>query len=453
MKKGNKKRSTLTQPIVALMDVFLINVTIYFVANTEHFTLPFLSYLTIFWILISSYTKFYSIYRYTHITKLLSRLLSQFFVFTLAFLAYFTIFKEGKIISDQLITVISIFVSITVFKFLLFFLLKKYRLSGGNYRNVIVFGESQSAQNVAKTFNKRPDLGYRFSGFFSDKLTKSKKHLGTVKEGMQFSLTNTIDEIYCEANSVTQQQLKEIRRFCNKNEIEFRLIPENKAIYSKNFTVEYYGTLPILKPKELPFERIETQVIKRIFDFIFSFSVCIFILSWLLPILWFFVKINSKGSFFFKQIRDGINGKQFYCYKIRSMQINGDANKIDAIKNDQRVTKIGAFLRRTSLDELPQFFNVLIGDMSVVGPRPHMNIQTERYLKEIDNYIIRNSVKPGITGLAQVSGYRGEVKKKSDIENRVRLDIFYIENWSFILDLKIIFQTIFNVFKGQDKAY
>ncbi len=138
-----------------------------------------------------------------------------------------------------------------------------------------------------------------------------------------------------------------------------------------------------------------------------------------------------KDHFFFKQKRDGINGKQFYCYKIRSMKMNDNADKISATKDDERITKVGAFLRKTSLDELPQFFNVLIGDMSVVGPRPHMNVQTVKYLKEIDNYLIRNSVKPGITGLAQVSGYRGEVIKKSDIENRVRLDIFYIENWSF----------------------
>jgi putative colanic acid biosynthesis UDP-glucose lipid carrier transferase len=135
------------------------------------------------------------------------------------------------------------------------------------------------------------------------------------------------------------------------------------------------------------------------------------------------------------------------------MTNNSSGNEIGTVKGDPRITKLGAFLRKSSIDELPQFFNVLKGDMSVIGPRPHMNIETEKYLKEIDNYLIRNSVKPGITGLAQVSGYRGEVQVKSDIEHRVRLDIFYIENWSFILDLKIVFQTIYNVFKGQEKAY
>ena len=181
--------------------------------------------------------------------------------------------------------------------------------------------------------------------------------------------------------------------------------------------------------------------------------VIIFLLSWLLPLLFIAVKINSKGPFLFKQKRDGINGNQFLCFKIRSMKVNAVSDQISAIKNDDRITKIGYILRKTSLDELPQFFNVLIGDMSIVGPRPHMNIQTKKYINDIDNYLTRNSVKPGITGLAQVSGYRGEVKKTSDIVNRVRLDIFYIENWSFLLDLKIIVLTFFHMLRGQKNAY
>ncbi|MFY9242539.1 MAG: exopolysaccharide biosynthesis polyprenyl glycosylphosphotransferase [Polaribacter sp.] len=448
-----KKKSVFIKPIIALVDLLIINIILYYVSNPEYLTLPFLTYLSVTWILTSYYTGFYLIYRYTHITSLLSRLLSHFFVFTLAFFAYFTIFKEGKIIDDQFFTISAVFLSITVLKFCFFFLLKKYRIQGKNFRNVIVFGEGKTAQNIATLFDKKQDLGYRFSGFFSDKTSKFKNHLGDINEGLKYSFNNNIDEIYCEVNSVTQKQIKDIREFCIKNNIEFRLIPENKAIYSKDFILEYYGTIPILKPKQLPFERIETHILKRMFDIFFSLFVFVFILSWLLPILFVFVKINSKGPFIFKQIRDGVDGQQFYCYKIRSMKINSLADKISTTKNDTRITKVGAFLRRTSLDELPQFFNVLIGDMSVIGPRPHMNIQTERYLKEIDNYLMRNSVRPGITGLAQVSGFRGEVKNKSDIENRVRLDIFYIENWSFFLDIKIIAQTFLSILKGEEKAY
>ena len=453
MKNKIKKYSFLIKPLLIIADLMIIFFTVYYFSSIDYLNIKFTSYIICFWLLISFYTKFYNVYRYTHISRLLSLIFSQFFIFLLAFFSYFTLFREGEYIREQYITVISFTLTIVFFKSLSFYLLKKYRLSGGNFRSVVVFGDSKSAQNVVSLFSEKQDLGYRFRGFFSDKSSKAKKYLGSIKAGLKYVLDHEIDEIYCEVNSITSQQLKEIRDFSNKNNVDIRLIPENKAIYSKSFMLEYIGTIPILKPKELPFEKFETHIIKRIFGLIFSFLVITLILFWLMPILWIIVKLESKGPFFFKQIRDGADGKQFYCYKIRSMKVNGDAHRIHATVNDTRITKVGVFLRKSSLDELPQFFNVLLGDMSVVGPRPHMNIHTEKYLKEIENYIIRNSVKPGITGLAQVSGYRGEIKKKSDIENRVRLDIFYIENWSFILDLKIVFQTVFNLFKGQEKAY
>ncbi|MDG1398377.1 MAG: exopolysaccharide biosynthesis polyprenyl glycosylphosphotransferase [Polaribacter sp.] len=453
MIKKIKKYSILIRPLIILFDVVVINAVVYYFSDAEFLNLQLISYLSSLWLFIAYYTRFYNVYRYTHVLKLLTLLLAQFFIYILAFFAYFTLFEEGEVVSKQSNIVFWFIAIIVFFKFLFFFLLKYYRQSGNNYRNVVVFGQSKSAQSVANLFNKRQDLGYRFKGFFSDKDSKLKNHLGSIKEGLYFIEKEEIEEVYCEVNSITRDKLNEVRRFCEKNNIKFSLIPESKAIYSKDFILEYYGTLPILKPKQLPFERVETHLIKRIFDIVFSLVVCLCLLSWLLPILWIIVKVDSKGDFFFKQKRDGINGNQFYCYKIRSMKNNDLADKISTKKDDARVTRVGAFLRKTSLDELPQFFNVLFGEMSIVGPRPHMNIQTEKYLIEIDNYLVRNSVKPGITGLAQVSGYRGEIKQKSDIENRVRLDIFYIENWSFFLDFKIISQTILNVFKGQEKAY
>jgi putative colanic acid biosynthesis UDP-glucose lipid carrier transferase len=179
----------------------------------------------------------------------------------------------------------------------------------------------------------------------------------------------------------------------------------------------------------------------------------VFILSWLWPILWVLVKLESKGALLFKQKREGINGEKFICYKFRSMKINKQSDQVHAVKNDIRVTKIGAFMRKTSIDELPQFINVLQGHMSIVGPRPHLASLSLEYQKEVEDYLKRHIVKPGITGLAQISGYRGEIMKKADIKNRIRLDIFYIENWSFLLDIKIVLQTVLNIFKGEEKAY
>ncbi|MGB0891024.1 MAG: exopolysaccharide biosynthesis polyprenyl glycosylphosphotransferase [Flavobacteriaceae bacterium] len=448
-----KKNSFFIRPLNILFDIIAIVCINYFVANEEYTNNVFLIYITSFWLISSYYTGFYNVYRYTHLDKLVKLLISHYFIFALSYLSYFTIFREGKVVDNQLYVFVLIITTVTFFKLLFFVVLKRYRAEGRNYRNIILFGDEKTAKRIKTIITDKTDLGYRFFGFFSDRVYKSKEYLGNVNNAFDYILDNKIDEVYCDPSKVTQSNFKRIRKFVNKNQLELRLIPESKAIYSKDFILEYYGIIPILKPKPLPFEQIENIIIKRIFDVFFSLVICLFILSWFLPLMWVIVKLDSKGPLFFKQKRDGANGEQFYCYKLRSMKINAEADTVSATKNDERVTRVGAFLRRTSLDELPQFFNVFKGEMSVVGPRPHINIQTKKYLKEVDNYIIRNSIKPGITGLAQVSGFRGEVVKKSDIDNRVRLDIFYIENWSFFLDLKIIFQTIFKMFLKEDKAY
>jgi len=190
-----------------------------------------------------------------------------------------------------------------------------------------------------------------------------------------------------------------------------------------------------------------------VFDIIFSLIVIVFILSWLTPILFILIKLESKGSLFFKQEREGLNGQRFYCYKFRSMKRNKLENVIQTSRNDDRITKIGSFIRRTSIDELPQFINAFLGSMSVVGPRPHMISQGDKFKKIVDKYAVRHFVKPGVTGLAQIKGFRGEITKTSDIQNRVKYDVFYIENWSLLHDIKIIVLTILNAVKGEENAF
>jgi putative colanic acid biosynthesis UDP-glucose lipid carrier transferase len=445
--------SILIRPLQVIIDISIIFLIIFFVKDKDYLNTSFLSFVIIFWLLTSYFTSYYNVYRYYHILKILSLIIKQFLIFTLGYFFYFSAFREGVIVNNQFIIIISLIVSISIVKILGFHLLKKYRLSGKNYRNVIVFGEGKSAQNIVRLFSDKEDLGYRFYGFFADNESKHKRHLGSINEGLKYTFDNNIDEVYCEESSITLLQLKKIREFCSQNNIEFSLIPENKAIYSKGFTVEHYGIIPILKPKQLPFERIETHIIKRFFDLFFSSLVCLFVFSWLFPVIILIIRIESKGATIFKQKREGINGGEFICYKFRSMSTDRKVDIGHTKINDDRITKVGAFLRKTSIDEFPQFFNVLLGQMSIIGPRPHMNSHSLKFDKEVANYMKRKSVKPGITGLAQVSGYRGEIKKRSDIKNRVRLDIFYIENWSFILDLKIVFQTALNIFKGDKNAY
>lgn len=435
-----------------LLDIILI-IAINFIA-TNTLDRYFLIYTTIFWVLSSYYTKFYEVFRYTNWSKLISISIAHFFIFSLSYFSYFgfVLNSETKE-SNHIKTLLVILGIISVVKIIIFLIQKHYRSEGKNPKNIILFGNENSAGILENLFQSRTDLGYQLRGYFSESKKETKKCLGNIKDGFKYIVENNIDEIYCDPNEFNPGKVSAIRKFALENEIDLLFIPENNAIYSKDLVLENFGTVSILKPKTLPFEKLETYVIKRTFDLIFSTIVIVVILSWLLPVLWIIIRLDSKGPLFFRQLRDGQNGKQFYCFKLRSMTVNADADKVSASKNDKRITKVGAFLRKTSLDELPQFINVFLGDMSVVGPRPHMNFHTKKYEKEVANFLLRHEVKPGITGLAQISGYRGEVIKKSDIQNRVRLDIFYIENWTFILDLKIIAKTLINVFLKEDKAY
>lgn len=449
-----KRYSYLIRPLQIIIDVLIINLIVYFIYDKEYLNFSFISYINIFWIITSYFSGFYKVYRHTKFFRIFTLLGKQFFLFVLGYFAYFGVFKEGEIINNQFLILISILISVTFFKFLWFFLLKKYRSLGNNYRTTVVLGYDQSAKNIIKLFKSKSNLGYKYLGFFSNKNYKNNEFLGSLEYFFEYVKNNVVDEIYCSLTILSKDEIKKINKFAIEKNIVLKLIPETNELYSKNQSIEFYeDTLMVLNVNKLPFEFTENFYQKRFFDIIFSFLICLFILSWLIPVLWILVKLESKGPLIFKQKREGINGEEFVCYKFRSMRINKLSDKVHATRNDTRVTTIGAFLRKTSMDELPQFFNVFLGDMSVVGPRPHLESLSLEYQKDVEDYLKRHIVKPGITGLAQVSGYRGEIKKKSDIKNRVRLDIFYIENWSFFLDIKIIIQTILNVFKGEEKAY
>ena len=449
-----KRYSYLIRPLQIIIDILIINIIVYFIYDEQYLNIYFLSYITIFWLVTSYFLGFYKVYRYTKFLRLFTLLGRQFLLFILGYFAYFGIFKEGTIVNNQFLILMLIIISISFIKLSWLFLLKKYRSFGNNFRTTIVIGFDDSTKNIIKIFKSKSNLGYKYLGFFSKKLHKKKEYLGNLDAVFEYAIQNTVDEIYCSLTALSNEQIKKINKFALDKQIILKLIPDVNELYSKNRSIEYYGdSLMVLNVNKLPFDFTENFYLKRFFDILFSVFVCLFILSWLIPILWVLVKLESKGPLVFKQGREGLNGKEFICYKFRSMRINKESNKIHATKNDVRVTKLGAFLRKTSMDELPQFLNVLLGDMSVVGPRPHLETLSLEYQKDVDDYLKRHIVKPGITGLAQIGGYRGEIKKKSDIKNRVRLDIFYIENWSFFLDIKIIIQTVLNVFKGEEKAY
>jgi putative colanic acid biosynthesis UDP-glucose lipid carrier transferase len=232
-----------------------------------------------------------------------------------------------------------------------------------------------------------------------------------------------------------------------------KFIPDEKQILSRTVKFEYYDYIPVISLRNILQDETLNKAIKRAFDLIFSSLIILLIMSWLMPIIAFLIKLESRGPVFFVQKRNGLNYEEFNCYKFRSMELNDETDFDQVSKNDVRITKVGKFIRKTSIDELPQFFNVLLGTMSVVGPRPHPVSHNDRYAQMTDKFMVRHFIKSGITGLAQTKGFRGEVETDEDIINRVKYDIFYMENWSILLDIEIIFNTISKILKGDEKAY
>ena len=452
MSKNTKRYSIYIKPISIIANLVIINFFLKYFLEDSYSSFWHIVFINLSWLIISYHLDFYNIRRYHKNTDLLSRLFLQFLIFTFVYFAYYSLTNKPINSIDHIKILASIFLSISIFRSLYLYALKKYRIEGGNFRNIILIGTNKSMRNVNDFIEDHPELGFKILGSFTND-PKDKKHLGTIESSFDYARNNTVDEIICSISELTKEQIKQFIDFTDNNLIVLKLIPDAKDVYTTKMVVEYFDYIPILSLRRIPFDDSINQFFKRFMDVLLSLIMILFVLSWLSPLLFILIKLESKGPLFFKQTRDGLNGETFECYKYRSMQMNNHSDEIQATKNDYRVTKIGRFLRRTSIDELPQFFNVLIGEMSVVGPRPHMLSQTKKYAKIVDKFMVRHFIKPGITGLAQVKGFRGEVEKNEDMENRVKLDIYYIENWSFFLDLKIIGLTIINIFKGEDKAY
>jgi putative colanic acid biosynthesis UDP-glucose lipid carrier transferase len=410
-------------------------------------------YQLIAWGFVAFFSKFYEVYRFTTPVEIITKLVKQGILFLLVVIAFFP-FDKTALFSGRAIAIFMScsFILISGFKYILFYYLRKYRLvTGSNYRNAVIIGYTPEAIKLKELFETRNEFGYRFLGYFSDK--KSNAHItGKVDQIKEFVLLHKVDEIYCSLNEISNEQLKDLVEFTDEYRKTIKFIPDSKAIFSKNLKIDYYEFFPVLSLQRTLLHDPITKVFKRLFDIIFSLFVLVFLLSWLVPILAILIKLESRGPIFFKQGRPGIEEKEFFCFKFRSMKINKTTEQ-EASKNDPRVTKIGRFIRKTSIDEMPQFLNVLMGDMSVVGPRPHLWSQNKAYGNKIKKYMVRHYVKPGITGLAQVRGFRGEIENDEDMINRIKYDVFYIENWSLILDIKIIAQTVINIFKGEEKAY
>ena len=352
--------------------------------------------------------------------------------------------------------------------------IKYYRMSGRNTRKVTFVGADPELVGILRKLKNDATLGYQLKGYYGDKhleklvdeieeVDKSYrkdsirlKRLGSYEELLEAikkeEELDLGDELYMCVSRVERDRIREVSRYCDQHVVRFFYVPVSVETIGLNLKREMVDDMEVFTTYENPLMNPVNKIVKRIFDIVVSLLILSIVLPFM-PILWLIIKTQSPGPLFFKQLRTGLDGQEFYCYKFRSMHVNEDADKVQATKDDPRKYPFGNFMRKANIDELPQFWNVLKGDMSIVGPRPHMLAHTEQYSQLIEKYMVRHFVKPGVTGWAQVTGFRGETKELWQMEGRVKRDIWYMEHWSIWLDIRIIWMTFKTIFIHDKNAY
>ena len=409
------------------------------------------------WIFTAFILDLYAIKRLRRVDRILFNLMRAGVINIFAIAALlFSLNDDSPFSREHLYyTYILAFILVLFWRYLSIKLIFLYRKQGYNYDKVLIVGGGDTAKDLYDYIFSDDILGVKLLGIFSDSKPtfNTKVYTANFNEVKNFSLENEIDEIYYTLPLTNTNDIQDLVDFADKHLIRFKVVPDFRGFPLRRVNIDFFNNVPVLSFRKEPLKDSISKFLKRLFDIIFSSLVIIFILSWLLPLIGLLIKLSSKGPILFKQKRSGLDNKEFWCYKFRSMNQNKDSDSKQAIKGDDRITFIGFFLRKHSIDEFPQFFNVFKGDMSIVGPRPHMLKHTEQYSELIKKYMVRQLVKPGITGAAQVRGYRGETKELHEMEGRVKWDVWYIENWTFFLDINIIARTVLNFIKGDEKAY
>ena len=405
------------------------------------------SLIMIAWVMIVIYNKSYNIGRGVSYLITVQNALKSIFVL-IALISFGNLFfNVYEFLIINLLSAIVIFtISIILYRLMVHGLLDNYRTYGGNIKNIAIIGYDKKGINLYNTILSNPHLGYRSTGVFYKK-SKSKYKIPYMGK-----ISDFLDQIenYSEAyisDEIPNNVKKEIIQECDLNLVKVRILPELVNYEFKNFFISKLIDIPVIEVNELPLDKWYNRLMKRIFDIVISSFVIVFILSWLIPLFGIIIKLQSRGPILFTQSRNGENGIPFKCFKFRSMILNNNSDKVFADHNDKRLTSFGRFIRISALDELPQFINVLLGDMSIIGPRPHPVLLNKEYEEKIQKFNKRHQFKPGITGLAQISGFRGKINSISDMSSRVKLDRYYFKNWSLFFDLKIFFKTFFKMVK------
>ena len=408
--------------------------------------------LALLWILISSLRKDYKIGRTDEYDKTLSSFSVTLLWFLGATAILWTPLQEGNYRWIQIGGLgLTLGLLMGMFRVAVQMVLRKYRASGNNYQNAIIVGKGSTSPRLVDVLRIRKDFGINFLGYFDDQ-ADCEQTRGLIEDLFEKVPKMDVDLIYIHEN-LDASLVKRVIDFADEHYIKVKMIPGRSLQLEKSLSFSRYGDFFVINVNDIPLDHPLNSFAKRVFDLAFASLVTVFILSWLIPLVGLLIKLESRGPVFFIQKRNGLNNKVFNCLKFRSMTPNDYADSHQAIKGDPRVTRIGAFLRNTSLDEMPQFLNVLMGSMSIVGPRPHTLPMNDTFRTQIERYNSRHKIKPGITGLAQVRGYRGEIENSFQIRSRVRLDYFYINNWSFLLDLEIMVKTVYELLFNRENAY
>jgi putative colanic acid biosynthesis UDP-glucose lipid carrier transferase len=403
------------------------------------------------WLVLSLLINPYKFSRVSRFSKIIRVHFSFIVTHFLTVLSVIFIFNIGPVGLNSLMVIFGVSLSLLFFWRVFYFYINKVIINKRlNFKNVVIVGFGDLALEMRKFFRLHPEHGYRFLGYFDQNIANNDvNHLNELDS---FCKSNEVHEIYCCLSYTDNNKVKFLVDYGLSNLIKVKLITDYRGFFGRGINLERYDSIPVLNVAAVPLDERSNLVIKRIFDIAFSGLVTLLFLSWAIPIIAILIKLDSRGPVFFKQKRAGRGNKPFNCMKFRTMYVHGAEFK-QATKNDPRVTTVGRFLRKTSLDELPQFINVLKGQMSIIGPRPHPIKLNEEFSPKIEKFMARQYIKPGITGLAQAKGFRGETQTEHSMRGRVKLDRFYIENWTFILDLKIIIATIISLARDDQKAY
>ena len=455
-----------------LSDIFLINLSIFLSAIISHsfeqlhggINLVYLQViLNLSWIFTSKSTKLYDDFRSRDFSYeliiIIKNVLLQFIIGVIfLFLVKEHIFNRLFIFLYSL-TILSI---IILKSYLFRRLLSYFRKRGRNVRRLLIVGTEYTGMKFKEFISKNGHLVYKSVGFVDDEpgLCVNGEYLGKINEIEDLIHKKEVDDVVVTLPDYRGEKIGEIVKLCAREAIRIRIVPDYSKYFTRQFSLSSIGIFPVITLGEGPLEEVQWRLVKRLFDLIFSSIVIILVFSWFFPVIYIMQKIFSPGSLFFTQERIGKNGKVFNCYKIRTMRPNGIKDEGEykpTINGDSRVTTFGKLLRKTNIDELPQFFNVFMGDMSIVGPRPHALSFNGKYSEFVEEIKSRHRVKPGITGWAQIKGLRGDVddEKVNRLRTKARIDhdVWYIENWSFWLDIQIIFLTVWRMFKGDPNAY